>query len=94
MTETGDVKQRLPVLDQSDLLNRLTDSYANGRGSVRVLVINDEGRELAVDYKVCRNVVARRSAVLVLMLVGHSWKSFVNAAILGGLQVGGLVKTK
>lgn len=52
MTETGDVKQGLPVLDQSNLLNRLSDSFANGRGSVRVLVINDEGRELAVDYKI------------------------------------------
>lgn len=52
MTETGDVKQGLPVLDQSSLLGRLTDSFNNGRGSVRVLVINDEGRELAVDYKV------------------------------------------
>ncbi|WPV14650.1 Woronin body major protein [Fulvia fulva] len=52
MTETGDVKQGLPVLDQSSLLNRLQDSFNNGRGSVRVLVISDEGRELAVDYKV------------------------------------------
>ncbi|KAJ9624932.1 hypothetical protein H2203_004882 [Taxawa tesnikishii (nom. ined.)] len=52
MTETGDVKQGLPVLDQSSLLSRLQDSFNNGRGSVRVLVINDEGRELAVDYKV------------------------------------------
>ncbi|KAK3074970.1 hypothetical protein LTR53_002139 [Teratosphaeriaceae sp. CCFEE 6253] len=52
MTETGDVKQGLPVLDQSNLLSRLGDSFSNGRGSVRVLVISDEGRELAVDYKV------------------------------------------
>ncbi|KXT01346.1 hypothetical protein AC578_6640, partial [Pseudocercospora eumusae] len=52
MTETGDVKQGLPVLDQSSLLQRLTDAFNNGRGSVRVLVISDEGRELAVDYKV------------------------------------------
>lgn len=52
MTETGDVKQGLPVLDQSSLLARLSESFNNGRGSVRVLVINDEGRELAVDYKV------------------------------------------
>ncbi|EME45501.1 hypothetical protein DOTSEDRAFT_71272 [Dothistroma septosporum NZE10] len=52
MTETGDVKQGLPVLDQSSLLARLQDSFNNGRGSVRVLVISDEGRELAVDYKV------------------------------------------
>ncbi|KAF2650472.1 hypothetical protein K491DRAFT_720754 [Lophiostoma macrostomum CBS 122681] len=52
MTETGDVKQGLPVLDQSSLLNRLTDSFDNGRGSVRILVINDDGQELAVDYKV------------------------------------------
>nr|OQO23851.1 hypothetical protein B0A51_08250 [Rachicladosporium sp. CCFEE 5018] len=52
MTETGDVKQGLPVLDQSELLRRLTNSFNDGRGSVRVLVINDDGRELAVDYKV------------------------------------------
>ena len=52
MTETGDVKQGLPVIDQGGLWSRLNDSFANGRGSVRVMVINDGGRELAVDYKV------------------------------------------
>jgi hypothetical protein len=52
MTETGDVKQGLPVLDQSNLLKRLTESFDNGRGSVRILVINDDGMEMAVDYKV------------------------------------------
>ncbi|KAF2014611.1 hypothetical protein BU24DRAFT_410340 [Aaosphaeria arxii CBS 175.79] len=52
MTETGDVKQGLPIIDQSGLLTRLTESFDNGRGSVRVLVINDDGQELAVDYKV------------------------------------------
>ncbi|KAI9695916.1 MAG: hypothetical protein M1836_006033 [Candelina mexicana] len=52
MTETGDVKQGLPILDQGNLWSRLNESFANGRGSVRVLVINDGGRELAVDYKV------------------------------------------
>ena len=52
MTETGDIKQGLPVLDQSNLLDRLSSSFNDGRGSVRVLVINDAGRELAVDYKV------------------------------------------
>ncbi|KAF2154947.1 hypothetical protein K461DRAFT_291845 [Myriangium duriaei CBS 260.36] len=52
MTETGDVKQGLPVLDQSSLLGRIEEAFAHGRGSVRVLVLSDEGRELAVDYKV------------------------------------------
>ena len=52
MTETGDVKQGLPVLEQSNLFSRVSNSFNNGRGSVRVLVINDEGRELVVDYKV------------------------------------------
>jgi hypothetical protein len=52
MTEGGDVKQGLPVLDQSNLLVRLTEAFNDGRGSIRVLVINDGGRELAVDYKV------------------------------------------
>jgi hypothetical protein len=52
MTETGDVKQGLPVIDQGGLLSRLQDAFDKGRGSVRVLVINDGGEELAVDYKV------------------------------------------
>jgi hypothetical protein len=51
MTETGDVKQNLPVIDQSDLWGRLTKAFESGRGSVRVLVISDQGRELAVDMK-------------------------------------------
>jgi len=52
MTETGDVKQSLPVIDQSNLWLRLSEAFETGRGSVRVLVINDHGRELAVDMKV------------------------------------------
>ena len=52
MTETGDVKQGLRVIDQGGLWSRLNHAFANGRGSVRVLVINDGGRELAVDYKI------------------------------------------
>ncbi|CAN9473169.1 unnamed protein product [Alternaria alternata] len=52
MTESGDVKQGLPVLDQSGLISRLTESFDNGRGSVRILVIDDDGMEMAVDYKV------------------------------------------
>lgn len=52
MTETGDVKQALPVLDQSSLWSRLQNAFESGRGSVRVLVVNDHGREMAVDMKV------------------------------------------
>jgi hypothetical protein len=52
MTETGDVKQAIPVIDQSNLWSRLSEAFETGRGSVRVLVINDHGRELAVDMKV------------------------------------------
>ncbi|KAG9245330.1 hypothetical protein BJ878DRAFT_548189, partial [Calycina marina] len=52
MTETGDVKQALPVIDQSNLWTRLNEAFDTGRGSVRVLVISDHGRELAVDMKV------------------------------------------
>jgi len=52
MTETGDVKQAIPVIDQSDLWNRLSKAFESGRGSVRILVISDNGRELAVDMKV------------------------------------------
>jgi len=52
MTETGDVKQSIPVIDQSSLWSRLSKAFESGRGSVRVLVISDHGRELAVDMKV------------------------------------------
>lgn len=52
MTETGDVKQSLPVIDQSNLWARLSEAFESGRGSVRILVLNDNGRELAVDMKV------------------------------------------
>ncbi|KIX09500.1 woronin body major protein [Rhinocladiella mackenziei CBS 650.93] len=52
MTETGDVKQGLPVVDQDGLFNRIDRAFADGRGSVRVLVINDGGRELIVDMKI------------------------------------------
>ena len=52
MTETGDVKQNLPVIDQSNLWSRLSNAFESGRGSVRILVLNDQGRELAVDLKV------------------------------------------
>lgn len=52
MTETGDVKQGLPVVDQGGLYNKIAKSFDDGRGSVRALVINDGGRELIVDYKV------------------------------------------
>jgi len=52
MTETGDVKAALPVIDQSGLWARLTEALASGRGSVRVMVISDQGRELVVDMKV------------------------------------------
>lgn len=52
MTETGDVKQGLPVIDQSNLYTRLNSAFESGRGSLRVLVLNDGGRELAVDMKV------------------------------------------
>ncbi|KAI9732969.1 MAG: hypothetical protein M1818_007402 [Claussenomyces sp. TS43310] len=51
MTETGDVKQSLPVIDQSNLWKRLSESFETGRGSVRVLVISDNGKELAVDMR-------------------------------------------
>ncbi|KAI1212681.1 translation protein SH3-like protein [Annulohypoxylon truncatum] len=52
MTETGDVKTGLPVIDQSNLWSRLNQAFNAGHGSVRVLVLNDGGRELAVDMKV------------------------------------------
>ena len=52
MTESGDVKQCLPIIEQSNLWGRLQSAFESGRGSVRVLVLSDHGREMAVDMKV------------------------------------------
>jgi len=52
MTETGDVKQGLSVVDQGGLFGRIDRAFADGKGSVRVMVINDGGRELIVDMKI------------------------------------------
>ncbi|KAI0453314.1 hypothetical protein F5B21DRAFT_525850 [Xylaria acuta] len=52
MTESGDVKTGLPVIDQSGLYSRLSSAFHKGNGSVRVLVLNDGGNELVVDVKV------------------------------------------
>lgn len=52
MTETGDVKQGLRVIDQGGLYGRIEAAFADCRGSIRALIINDGGRELVVDYKV------------------------------------------
>jgi hypothetical protein len=52
MTETGDVKQGISVVDQGGLFGKIDRAFSDGRGSVRVLVINDGGRELIVDMKI------------------------------------------
>lgn len=52
MTDSGDVKQRLPVLDQSNLWARLNSAFESGRGSVRIMVVRYGGSEIAVDMKV------------------------------------------
>lgn len=52
MTETGEIKQGLKVVDQGHLWGRLKEAFGRGSGSVRVLVVADAGKELAVDYKV------------------------------------------
>ncbi|KAL7274516.1 hypothetical protein RUND412_002578 [Rhizina undulata] len=52
MTETGEIKQGLRVVDQGHLWGKLKEAFGHGSGSVRVLVISDHGKELAVDYKI------------------------------------------
>lgn len=52
MTETGDVRHNIPVIDQSNLWQRIQEAFACGRGSVRILVLNDNCRELVVDMRV------------------------------------------
>jgi len=51
MTESGDVKQNIPVADQNELWSRISSSFDGGRGSIRVLVLSDHGRELVVDFR-------------------------------------------
>lgn len=52
MTETGDIKYNLPIIDQSNLWERLQTAFDSGSGSVRVMVIDDEDQEIGVDMKV------------------------------------------
>ncbi|XP_014560942.1 hypothetical protein COCVIDRAFT_87911 [Bipolaris victoriae FI3] len=52
MTEGGDVKQGLPVLDQEGLSSRLIESFDSGKGTVRAIIVRDNDMELIVDYKV------------------------------------------
>ncbi|KAF4989611.1 hypothetical protein FGRMN_9018 [Fusarium graminum] len=52
MTETGHVKQRLQVLDQSNLYARLVNAMKLSHSSVRVLVLVYNGDELVVDIKI------------------------------------------
>ena len=52
MTETGDVKQGLRVIERGALWERLNEAFSDGRGSVRVIVVSHSGHEMAVDYKV------------------------------------------
>ncbi|KAI0184829.1 hypothetical protein EV127DRAFT_223845 [Xylaria flabelliformis] len=54
MTESGDVKTGLPVIDQGELDSRLSSAFHADRGSVRVLVLNYSGNEIIVDLKVVR----------------------------------------
>jgi hypothetical protein len=55
MTETGDLKPGLKVIDQGGLGNKIKTAYGNGSGLVRVLVVADGDKELAVDYKTVHN---------------------------------------
>ncbi|KAI1473225.1 uncharacterized protein F4812DRAFT_412023 [Daldinia caldariorum] len=52
MTETGDVKNGVPVIDQSNLWNRLQVAFNGGRGISSVLVLIDGDKELVIDMKI------------------------------------------
>ncbi|KAJ5922768.1 Nucleic acid-binding OB-fold [Penicillium verrucosum] len=63
MTETGDVKLGIPVLPQMSLIERIEREFANGKGTIRVLVISEvgSGRELVVDFKNSRGIMPATS---------------------------------
>ncbi|KAK3373051.1 hypothetical protein B0T24DRAFT_657140 [Lasiosphaeria ovina] len=48
MTDTGIVKQRVPVLDQSSLVGRLSKAFQAGRGSVVAMVVCDQDSDIEV----------------------------------------------
>lgn len=54
MTETGDVVENVPVIDQSSFWDRLKTAFLSRKGSLRVLVARDNDRILAVDMRVVR----------------------------------------
>ncbi|KAJ5752086.1 Nucleic acid-binding OB-fold [Penicillium odoratum] len=54
LTETGDIKSSVPVLDTASLLTNITNSFKERKGSVRVVVVpgSNASDELVVDFKV------------------------------------------
>ncbi|KAJ0311084.1 hypothetical protein COL516b_001787 [Colletotrichum fioriniae] len=60
LTQSGDIKRGISVIDQSNLWSRLNAAFDSGKGSVRVLVLYDRGIELVVDVKVVHT--SRRDA--------------------------------
>lgn len=52
MTEEGEVVQSLRVLERSGLCAKLVSAWDGGSGSVRAVVVRDQGREIVVDVKV------------------------------------------
>jgi len=51
MTETGEIKQGLKCVDQGNLHHKMRHAFGKGGPAIRVLVICDSGKELAVDFK-------------------------------------------
>jgi hypothetical protein len=52
LTEVGDIRRDLPILNQSNLDTRISRAFESGIGSVRILVLSDGDSELALDMKV------------------------------------------
>ncbi|KAI1805357.1 hypothetical protein F4811DRAFT_552000 [Daldinia bambusicola] len=64
MTEIGDIKTGVPVIDQSGLWNRLCEAFSSGRGSIRVLIISEGNQELVVDMKVIQDSSLERLSII------------------------------
>ncbi|KAJ5146206.1 woronin body major protein [Penicillium bovifimosum] len=52
MDDEGNVKQGIPVMNRSNLWNRLNKAFETSEGKVRAQVVTDQGQELVADIKI------------------------------------------
>lgn len=76
-TEDGDIRQNLPVIEQSNLDIRISRALESSTGSVCVLVLSDGDSELAIEMKLIYTNQEERyteKTLAMALLYGDDWE--------------------